>query len=79
MPLYIYEEDVQWVATHLTGEAGPSGTDTPAFHSWLLSFGTSLASLREDMAAWTGWIANESPPWAAYRDIMAAQLFALDK
>ena len=79
MPLDIVEEDFQWVATQLTGEAGPSGTDTPAFHSWLLSFGTSSASVSEDMAAWTGWLANESPPWAAYRNIMAVRMVALEK
>ena len=31
------------------------------------------------MAAWKNWLTNESPPWAAYRTIMAARLVALDK
>ncbi|KAI2506095.1 hypothetical protein MHU86_8326 [Fragilaria crotonensis] len=33
----------------------------------------------EEMAAWTNWLANTSPPWAAYRAVMANRLVALDK
>ena len=79
MSLDIPEEDVQWVATRLTGAAGQSGTEAPAFHIWMLRFGTSLASLREDMAAWANWLDNKSPPWAAYCTIMSARLVDLDK
>ena len=53
--------------------------DSLDFHIWLLQFGTFLASLREEMTAWKDWLANESPPWAAYRNIMAVRMVALDK
>ena len=35
--------------------------------------------LRLEMARWTEWLANEHPPWAAYRAVMACRLVALDK
>ena len=53
LPLGIYEGDVEWVATWMIGTSGPSGIDVLAFQRWLLRFRTSLASQREDMAAWT--------------------------
>ena len=53
--------------------------DVLAFQSWMLRFITSLGSLREDMAVWNHWIANGSPSWAAYRDIMVAGMVTLDK
>ena len=37
-PIEILEEDVQWVASKLSGAAGPSGTDTMVFQSWHLRF-----------------------------------------
>ena len=44
--LQISEEDLQWVATHITGAARPSGMDAMAFQRWILQLGISLASLR---------------------------------
>ena len=63
----------------MTGSARPSVMDVLAFQSWMLRFITSLGSLREDMAVWNHWIANGSPSWAAYRDIMVAGMVTLDK
>ena len=79
VPLDISEEDVMWVSGKISWAAGPSGTDVMAFKSWLLRFGQELASLKEEMVAWTDWLANVSPPWVAYHAIMAARLVALDK
>ena len=31
------------------------------------------------MAKWANWLANETPPWAAYRTMMASRLVALNK
>eukprot|EP00957_Ditylum_brightwellii_P181164 13799586-Ditylum_brightwellii.AAC.1 len=31
------------------------------------------------MAEWACWLANKSPPWAAYCALMAGRLVALDK
>ena len=49
------------------------------FQSWLLRFVQSLAILKEQMAVWTDWLSNESPPWAAYRAIVSVRLVSLDK
>ena len=38
-----------------------------------------MARLREVKAVWKDWLANESPPWASYRNIMAVRMVALDK
>eukprot|EP00957_Ditylum_brightwellii_P159057 12105723-Ditylum_brightwellii.AAC.1 len=31
------------------------------------------------MAAWTDWLSNSSPSWAAFRVLMGCRLVALDK
>ena len=58
MPLDIYEDGVHRVAIWLTGEAGPIGTDALAFQIWMLLFGISPTSLREDMSEWSYWMDN---------------------
>eukprot|EP00957_Ditylum_brightwellii_P142172 10831839-Ditylum_brightwellii.AAC.1 len=55
------------------------GVDTIELRNWLLQFGTSSEALRVEMAEWACWLANESPPWAAYCALMAGRLVALDK
>eukprot|EP00957_Ditylum_brightwellii_P158547 12068446-Ditylum_brightwellii.AAC.1 len=35
--------------------------------------------MRDEMADWADWLGNGSPPWAAYRALMACCLVALDK
>ena len=59
VPLEISEEDVQWVASKLSGAAGPSVTYVLDFQSWLLCFGLALVSLREEMTEWKYWLAND--------------------
>ena len=34
---------------------------------WCRRFSAESEDLREELAAWTIWLANGSPPWAAYR------------
>ena len=63
----------------LTWAYVPSRMDALAFQRWMIQFSTSLKNLREEMAAWSDCLANESPPWAAHRAIMAAHLVALEK
>jgi hypothetical protein len=79
IPVDITADDVESVATRLSGAAGPGGTDAVDLRNWLLRFGKESAALREEMASWTAWLANGHPPWAAYRALMAARLVALDK
>jgi hypothetical protein len=75
----ITQDDVEAISTRLSGAAGPGGTDSVELSNWLLRFGRESEALREEMAAWTNWLANTHPPWAAYRAIMANRLVALDK
>ena len=67
------------MAPKLKEAAGLTTVDAVALSSWLLCFGSTLTKLREEMAQWTEWLANTSPPWAAYRATMASHLVSMDK
>jgi len=67
------------VTTQLSGGAGLGGTDAVDLRNWLLCFGAESEAFREEMAQWAMWLANDSPPWPAYRALMACRLVALDK
>jgi hypothetical protein len=75
----VTQDMIQKVATRLSGAAGPSGIDAVDLQNWLLRYGKESKALCEELAVWGSWLANESPPWAAYRAMMACQLVALDK
>jgi hypothetical protein len=77
--LDITEETVEQTARRLSGSAGPGGTDSAAVQHWLLRFGGASQQLRKAVAEFTDWMANSSPPWAAYRALRAGRLVALDK
>ncbi|KAI2490418.1 hypothetical protein MHU86_24150 [Fragilaria crotonensis] len=79
VPVCVTQDDVEAISSRLAGAAGPGGTDAVDLANWLLRFGRESEALREEMAAWTNWLANTSPPWAAYRAVMANRLVALDK
>ena len=63
----------------MSGGAGPGGIDSLILQNWLLRFGKESNQLRESIASVTRWLANDSPPWAAYRALMSNRLVALDK
>ena len=73
------QESVQRVADRMKGRAGPSSVDVQAMSQMLLKFGKNSQVLWEEMASWVEWLGNDSPPWAAYRALMACRLVALDK
>jgi hypothetical protein len=79
VPVVITGEVVEQVASRLSGGAGPGGTDAVDLRNWLLRFGAESESLRDALAVIAEWLANEHPPWAAYRALMACRLVALDK
>jgi hypothetical protein len=79
VPVLITGDVVEAVASRLSGGAGPGGTDAVDLRNWLLRFGAESESLRDSLAAIAEWLANEHPPWAAYRALMACRLVALDK
>jgi hypothetical protein len=70
----IYEESDKKVAQQLSGSAGLGGTDGHALQHWLLRFGMASQKLRKALAEVTNWLANDFPPWPAYRALMAGQL-----
>ena len=45
----------------------------------LLRFGCSSEELRVVISRLADWMANSSPPWAAYCTLMACRLVAIDK
>jgi hypothetical protein len=75
----ITESVVQHVGSRLSGAAGPGGADAHALSHWLLNFGSSSKLLREALASLASWMANDLPPWAAIRALMAGRLLAIDK
>ncbi len=79
VPVCVTQDDVEAVSSRLSGAAGPGGTDAVDLANWLLRFGRESEALREEMAAWATCLASTSPPWAAYRAVMANRLVALDK
>jgi len=77
--LDITEEVVEKVARKLSGSGGLCGSDAQAASQLLLKFGKASHKLRTVMAKLALWLANDTPPWAAYRALMAGRLLALDK
>ena len=67
------------VAKKLSGAAGPGGVDALQLQSWVLRHGTASENLRNELALWSEWLSNESPPYAAYRALNAKRAVALDK
>ena len=58
---------VESVAQKLSGSAGPGGTDLEDLQGWLLKFGDDSNKLRISVESFVEWLANQSPPWAAYQ------------
>ena len=47
--------------------------------NWLIRFGCASEEFRVVVASLAEWMSNSSPPWAAYRALMACCLVVLDK
>ena len=47
--------------------------------NWLLCFGCASKEFIVVVASLADWMANSSPPWAAYHTLMECHLVALDK
>ena len=65
------EDDVTQVSSKLFGAAGALGSEAIELRNWLLHFGCSSEELRVIVARLAYWMANSSPPRAAYRALMA--------
>jgi hypothetical protein len=79
VPIEITGNVVEDIATRLSGGAGPGSTDAVDLENWLLRFGAESEILRDSLSGLAKWLANDHPPWAAYRALMACRLVALDK
>ena len=79
VPLDFTEDDVMWVASKLSDAASALGAEAIELRNWLLCFGCASEELRVVVARLDDWMANSSPPWAAYRALMACCLLSLDK
>ncbi len=79
VPLRVSAETIATSATKLKGSGGPSGTDAVTLKNWLLGHGKVSFRLRCELAHWTEWLANHSPPYAAIRALLNARLIGLDK
>ena len=75
-----YEQPLELVALDITndtvltlssGGAGPGGIDSLTLQNWLLRFRKESNQLREVIASITRWLANDSPPLAAYRVLIS--------
>ena len=53
--------------------------DSEVLQGWLLKFGEDSTRLSTSFEIFVDWLANGSPPWAAYREFMSDRLIALDK
>ena len=71
VPLDFTEDDVTWVASKLSGAAGVLGAEATELRNWLLRFGCASEDFRVVVASLADWMANSSPPWAAYCALMA--------
>ena len=67
------------MASKLSGAAGALGAEAIDMSNWLLHFGCAPEDFRVVVANLDDWVANSSPRWDAYHDLMACRLFALDK
>ena len=79
VPLDFTEYEVTWVASKLSGVAGALGAEAIELRNWLLCFRCASEELRVVVDRLEDWMANSSPPCAAYFVLMEFCLVALDK
>ena len=73
------QEAVELVARKLSRIYGLGVTESESLHVWLLEFGEDSTRLRTSVETFVDWLANRSPPWAAYRAFMLGRLIMLYK
>ena len=79
VPLDFTEDDVTWFASKLSGTEGALGAEAVELRNCLLCFGCASEESRVIVSRLADWMSKSSPPWSAYRALMACRLVALDK
>ena len=59
--------------------SGPGGTESEALHGWFLKFGEDNNILCTSVENFVRWLANGSPPLAAYPEFISGWMIVLDK
>ena len=78
VPLDLLEDDVKWVASKISGDAGALEAEAIEMRNWLLCFRFPSEGSESSFPIWTtGWI--NPPPLGSYRALMECHLVALDK
>ena len=73
----ITEDVVELVARKLLGSSGPGSKDLESLHGWLLKLREDRKILFTGVETFVDWLANGSPPWAAYCRFISDRLIAL--
>ncbi|KAL7526948.1 hypothetical protein ACHAXR_001723, partial [Thalassiosira sp. AJA248-18] len=82
VPINCYEDYVALGAARLHGAPGLSGVldaEMLKVKGWLLRHRVHSDALREEMGLWVQWMSNGTPPYAAYRALIAGRELAADK
>ena len=79
LPLDVTAHEIEETVRKMGGSGGPSRADSAMLKDWCTRFSAEYEELREELAAWTQWLANRSPPRAEYRALTTGRLVALDK
>ena len=79
MDVSVTSGHVEKIARSLHGGAGPGGTNSSHWRSFLLRFGVQSAKLREAVASLIMMMANGIVDWQWIRALMSSRLIALDK
>ena len=79
IPVDITEDTVKLVALKPLGSPGPGGMESESLQGWILKLREDSKILPTRVVTFVDWLANKSPPWAAYRAFMSGRLIVLDK
>ena len=63
----------------MSGAAGPCGVTKQLLKNWCCRHDAHSEALRAELGEWTEWLANGSPPYAAYRAMICGRELPSEK